>query len=332
MSTARTARTARHFTTALAAFALPICLSLASFAAFAQARTTRIVVGNQPGGATDIVARMIAPKLSAALGQTFIVENRAGASGNIAAEAVARAAPDGQTLLLAFNSHPTMAALFPRLPFDPIKDFASVGLISESPYLVVARADIGVDNLKALFEKSRQTRKPLNMGSPGAATPQHLLMERMKKDEGVDIQVVHFKGTAPALTDLVGGHIDLTLVTPSAAAAFVKSGKLKLLAVTSARRLPDFPNAPTAAELGVGSVASSGVWLALLAPAKTPRPVIERLNRALTEALHSPEAVQELSAVGMSSVGGTPEDLDKRLGDEQRIWTALIRELNIKPE
>lgn len=300
--------------------------------ALAQAKETRIVVGNQPGGATDIVARLLAPRFAQALGEPVLVENKSGASGNIAAEAVAKAAPDGKTLLLVFNSHATVGALFPKLSFDPVKDFAAVGLISRSPYLVAAKPDIGVDNLKQAIDRAKKSKKPLFMGSPGRATPQHLMMERLRKEEGVDIEVAHFKGTAPALTDVMGSHVDFTLVTTSAAAGFAKAGKLKLLAVTSNQRLPEFPDVPTAGELGIKSVANSGVWLALMVPAKTPRATVDKLNRILNQSLRAPEVAEKLAGIGMTPVGGTPADLDKLMGEENRIWATLIKELNITPE
>lgn len=320
-----------YIRTALRGIALALCTAAASVA-FGQGKEARIVVGNAPGGATDIVARLIAPKFAQALGEPVIVENKAGASGNIAADAVAKAAPDGRTLLLAFNSHATVGALFPKLPFDPFKDFASVGLIARAPFLVVAKPDIGVDNLKQALDRVKQTKKPLFMGSPGKATPNHLMLERLRKEEEVDVQVVHFKGTAPAITDVMGGHVDFTLATPSAAAGFVKAGKLKLLAVTSSHRLPEFPNTPTAGDLGIKSFADSGVWLALLAPAKTPRATVEKLNRTLNDVLRTPEVVEKLSSLGMTAAGGTPADLEKLMAEEQRIGTALIKELNITSE
>jgi tripartite-type tricarboxylate transporter receptor subunit TctC len=306
--------------------AMAAAWALSAPAAHAQGREGRIIVGNQPGGATDIVARLMAPVLAAGIGHPYVVENRAGASGNIAAEAVAKAAPDGSTILLVFNSHTTVGALFPKLPFDPIRDFAPIGLVAQAPYLVVARPDIGVDTFRELLDRTRQTHKPVTMGSPGRATPQHLMMEKLRKEEGVPIEVAHYKGTAPAQTDVMGGHIDFTLATPSASAGFVRAGKLKLLAVTAERRLPDFPNAPTAGELGIRSVAGTGVWIALLVPAKTPRPVVERLNEIVNDAVRSPEVSAKLAAVGFTPMGGTPEELDRLMRDEQRTWSALIRE------
>ncbi len=316
-------------TRTLAALAAALLLTLATPTAIAQVKEGRIVVGNQPGGATDIVARMMAPVFAAGMGMPYVVENKAGASGNIAADAVAKAAPDGGTILLVFNSHTTVGALFPKLSFDPIRDFASVGLVAEAPYMIAARPDIGVDDFRQLLDRARQTGKPVTMGSPGRATPQHLLMEKLRKEDGVPVEVAHYKGTAPAQTDVMGSHIDFTLVTPSASAAFVRSGKLKLLGVTADKRLPDFPQAPTAGELGVRAVAGTGVWIALLVPARTPKATVDRLNEILNDALRSPEISAKLATVGFTPRGGKPEDLDRLMRDEQRTWSVLIRENGI---
>lgn len=304
--------------------------ALTSGLSFAQSTSQgRIVVGNQPGGATDIVARLLAPIFSAALGHNYLVDNRTGASGNIAAGFVAKAPADGNTILLVFNSHSTIGPLFPKLPFDPINDFAAIGMIADSPYLLVARPNIGVDNLRDLVARTKTNTDGISAGSPGQGTPQHLLFERMKKDNGITISIIHYKGSSPAQSDVMGGHVDITLVTPSLGGPMVRAGKLSLLAVTSDSRLPDYPNVPTAAESGVDSLASSGVWLALLVPAKTPRATIMSLNKVLNDALRSPDVLARLKAIGMTPVGGTPEAAVKRLRDEQAVWSALIRDSKI---
>lgn len=300
--------------------------------AAAQSGEGKIVVGNQPGGATDIVARLLVPDFSKALGRQFIVENRTGASGNIAAEYVAKAPADGNTILLVFNSHTTIKSLFPKLPFDPIKDFASVGLISQAPYLVVARPDIGVDSLSELLARAKKTSQPITFGSPGPGTPQHLLAEQLRKADGVEIESVHYKGSSPAQTDVMGSHVDISLVTESLGGPFVKSGKVKLLAVTSKNRLPDFPNTPTAGEQGIKTFDSTGVWLALLVPAKTPADTVARLNKTLNDTLKSPEVQAHLKAIGMIPVGGSAADLDKLMRDEQATWSVLIKDSKITLE
>jgi tripartite-type tricarboxylate transporter receptor subunit TctC len=315
----------RALSRAISLFAMVACAGHAA----AQSKEGKIVVGNQPGGATDIVARVLAPAFSAAMGHSYIVENRSGASGNIAAQLVANAPADGNTILLVFNSHTTVGPLFPKLPFDPIKDFASVALVSDTPYLIAARPDVGVENLKELFERSKRTNKAITMGSPGQGTPQHLMMEKIRKEDGVPIDVAQYKGTAPAINDVMGGHVDITMATPSASASHVKTGKLKLLAVTSNARLPEFPNAPTATELGLKSLAGSGVWVGLLVPAKTPRATIEHLNKVVNDAIRSPEISAKLASIGMAPIGGKPEVLDKLMRDEQRMWTAVIKESKI---
>lgn len=296
----------------------------------ASAAQPKIVVGNQPGGATDIVARLLTPGFSTALGRQFLVDNRTGASGNVAADHVAKSAPDGNTILLVFNAHTTVGPLSTSLPFDPIRDFASVGMICETPYLVVARPNIGVDNLRDLVARAKRNKDTLSAGSPGQGTPQHLLFEKMMKDHGVTINTIHYKGSAPSQNDVMGGHVDFMLSTPSLGAPAVKAGKLALLAVTSDARLADFPNTPTAREAGVESLASANVWLALLVPAKTPRATVAQLNRVLNDTLKSADISGRLKAIGMAPAPGTPEAMDKVLREEQDVWAQLIRDAKIK--
>jgi tripartite-type tricarboxylate transporter receptor subunit TctC len=289
----------------------------------------KLVVGNQPGGATDTLARLLVPYLSSGAGRTYVVDNRAGASGNIAAEYVAKSVPDGHTILLTFNSHTTIGALFQKLAFDPVKDFAPVGLISETPYLLVARPNIGVSSFAELIAQAKTTRRPISAGTPGVGTPTHLLFENMKKLNGIDITSIHYKGSAPAQADVMGGHVDIALVTPSLGAPLVKSGKLKLLAVTAATRLPAFPGAQTAREAGVDSLTGEGVWLGLLVPAKTPAATVATLNRILNDALKTPELIARLQAIDMAPIGGTPERLNELMTKERGTWSALIREAKI---
>jgi len=316
---------------AVLALVLAAAMPLA-FAQDASRGSGKIIVGNAPGGGTDVVARIVASYLSSLLGINYVVENRPGASGNIAAEAVAKAAPDGNTLLAVFNSHSTIGPLFPNLPFDPVRDLASVGQISDTPYLLVARNNIGADNLRELVEQAKRSKRPVTAGTAGRGTPQHLLFEILGKTSGITVSAIHYKGTAPAQNDLLGGHLDVSLMTPSLGAQMVKAGKSKLLAVTSEARLVDFPNVPTVREQGFDSLAGSGVWIALLVPGKTPRPTVMRLNKALNDALKFPETIDKLKAVGMTPTGGPPEYLDKIIQTEQAAWTALIRELSITVE
>ena len=196
----------------------------------------------------------------------------------------------------------------------------------------IDRNNIGAENLRDLVEQAKRSKRPVTAGTAGRGTPQHLLFEILGKTSGITVSAIHYKGTAPAQNDLLGGHLDVSLMTPSLGAQMVKAGKSKLLAVTSEARLVDFPNVPTVREQGFDSLAGSGVWIALLVPGKTPRPTVMRLNKALNDALKFPETIDKLKAVGMTPTGGPPEYLDKIIQTEQAAWTALIRELSITVE
>ena len=214
-------------------------------------RPVRIVLGSLPGASSDAVARMLAESFSKSLNRTFLIDNRPGASSNIAADFVAKSSPDGNTLLLIYNAHPAVGALFPNLPYDPIKDFRSIGMVGTTPYVLVANPNVAGKNLADLLTQARASKKTLSFASPGAGTPQHLTMERLKKEAGVDITMIHYKSSAPAQNDVMGGHVDMTLSTPALALPQVKAGKLKVLAVTSSQRLPALPDEPTIRESGV---------------------------------------------------------------------------------
>lgn len=289
----------------------------------------KVVVGNQPGGATDIVARLLAPALEPVMGRTFVVENRVGASGNVAAEFVSRSVPDGSTILVMFNSHATVGALYPKLSFDPLKDLVSAGEISETPFLIVGRPDLGASDLKTVMDAARKAGKPLKVGTPGLGTPHHLLFEALKRSHQQDLIITHYKGSAPAQADVMGGHIDVVMSTPSLAVPALKAGKATLLGVTSEQRLADYPNAPTAREMGVLPLAGSGAWIGLMVPAKTPDAVIERINRALNTALQTPAVQERLKTIGMTAVGGSAQAMNTKLHKEAAQWTPLIREAKI---
>jgi len=311
--------------------ALAACACGIATAQDSAGRPARIVLGSLPGASSDAVARLLAESFSKALGRTFIVENKPGASSNIAADHVAKSAPDGSTLLLVYNAHPAVGALFPNLPYDPIRDFRSVGMVGTTPYMLVANPAIPGRNLAEVLAHARTSRKGISFGSPGAGTPQHLTMERLKKEAGVDINMVHYKSSAPAQNDVIAGHVDITLSTPSLAMAQVKAGKLKALAVTSAQRLPDLPDVGTVTEAGVKGFVSVG-WFALLVPAATPAPVVAKYNEVLNAALSSAPLKDRLLAQGITPAPGTPEVLDKQMQGDAAIWSRLIRELGIKPE
>lgn len=313
-----------HRRNILAAALMAASIGIAS-PAFAQS-TPRIVVGNAPGGSTDIVARMLAPIFSRALGKNYIVENRIGASGNIAADAVAKSAPNGDSILLVFSSHATVGLMSQKLPFDPIKDFASIGSIGTTSYLLVAPPTTTAKTFSE-FARSVKPGTPLTAGSPGAGSVHHLVLERLAKSQ--PLTIVQYKGSAPAQADVMAGHLNFTLVSPALGGAQIKGGKLKPLAVTSKTRMSEFPDVPTAKESGANELDGFNVWLALLVPAATPRDTVMQLNRVLNDAIKKPEVREKLAGLGMEPTGGTPEALDKLMQEEATMWRPIIRDLKI---
>ncbi len=309
-------------------------LALAAMPAWAQdpgARVARIVVGSAAGASSDTVARLLAESFTRTLGRHFIVDNKPGASSNIAADLVAKSPPDGNQLLLIYNAHPAVGALFPHLPFDPIKDFRSVGMVGTTPYVLVATPTLPGRDLGEALAQAKAVGKPLTFGSTGAGSPQHLTMERLRKESGVDITMVHYKGGALAANDVIAGHVNMALATPSLALPQLKAGRVKALAVTSDKRLPELPQVPTVTEAGIRGFVSVG-WFALLLPAATPDAVVQRYNDALNTALSNAPFKDRFEAQGITPTPGAPGVLDRQMQADAKIWTRLIKELNITPE
>lgn len=298
--------------------------------AYSQA-PIRFVTGSAPGGGVDITARIVATEMASALNRTIIVENKPGAAYNIAADHVAKAAPDGNTLLVTFNVHPVAGALNPKLSYDPVKDFRAVGMIGTTPYVIVANPAVPGDDLKQMIERSKTDKRSLSFGSIGNGTPQHLMMERLKGQTGADIRMIHYKGVAGLTPDLIGGHIDFSLLTISSAESQVKNGRLKAIAVTSAQRLPQFQDAPTVTELGYKDFVTDG-WYALFLPAKTPDDIVKTYNEALNKALQAPAVVEQLRTLGATVSPGAPEVLDRQIESDFAMWTKVVKDNNIKAE
>ncbi len=297
----------------------------------AQPQATKFVTGSSPGGGVDIVTRLMAESMGPIMGRTIIVENKPGASYNIAADAVAKAAPDGNTALVTFNVHPIAAALRPDLPFDPVKDFRAVGVIASTPYALVATNTLPGNTLKEVIALAKTQGRTLNFASIGVGTPQHLMLERLKQQTGVDIRMVHYKTPSIGQTDVIAGHVDFTLSTIAFCEPLVKAGKMKVLAVTSKERLPQFPDAPTVTESGYGGFVTDG-WYALLLPAKTPTPVVQAYNDALNKALATPAVQQKFPGLGLTATPGTPEVLDKLIREDAALWKKIITDHHIQPE
>ena len=294
-------------------------------------QVTKFITGSAAGGGVDNVTRILAESMAGPMGRTIVVENRPGASYNIAAEAVAKAAADGNTALVTFNVHPISGALHPALPFDPVKDFRAVGMIATTPYVIVANPKLPGSNLKETLALAKTQGRTLNFASIGLGTPQHLMMERLKQETGVDIRMVHYKNPSLGQTDVMAGHVDFIISTVAFCEPLVKAGKLKALAVTSKDRLPQFPDAPTVTESGYRGFVTDG-WYAMLLPAKTPAPVVKAYNDALNAALASPAVLQKFQNSGLTATPGAPDVLDRTIREDAAVWKKIITDQGIKPE
>jgi tripartite-type tricarboxylate transporter receptor subunit TctC len=298
----------------------------------AQAQqVVRFVTGSSPGAGADTVARVVAEAMGPLLMKTVIVENKPGAAYNIAADYVSKAPADGNTVLVTFNVHPIAGALNPHLSYDPVKDFRAVGMIAATPYVIVAKPSLPGTNLKEMIALAKTQGSSPTFGSIGLGTPQHLMMERLKGQTGVDIRMVHYKSATQAMTDVIAGHVDFSLLTVSTAEAQVKNGKLKVLAVTTPQRMPQFPDAPTIAETGYKDFITDG-WYAIMLPAKTPPAVVQAYNSSLNQVLAMPTVVERLRTLGATPIPGASDVLDRQVRQDAAMWRTVINANNIKPE
>lgn len=292
-------------------------------------RPVHIVVPYPPGGNVDVAARIIAPGLEKTFGQTFIVENKPGAGGMIAGEYVARSEPDGYTLFLAANGPLLFSPqIFKRKAYQWDKDFAPISTVSMTPMVLQVKPALPVKSLKAFLDYAKQHPGQLNMASPGAGTSNHLLSEMFQKLTGAHWLTVHYKGNAPATADLLGGQVDFNFDQVSVALPFIKEGKLRPLAVTSAARVPSLPDVPTMAESGWDGM-TAYTFTGLLAPQGTPNEIIERLSAALSEILKSPDVIKKFEGLGAEAHGMSPADFTKYLTSEDQRWTPIIKEAGI---
>jgi tripartite-type tricarboxylate transporter receptor subunit TctC len=295
------------------------------------AKIIKIVVPFSSGGGTDIIARTLAQEISSDLGKSVIIENKPGAGTVIGTQIVATSEPDGYTLLLASFAHAVNPSLNSKLPFDPHKDFAAVSLIARSLNIVVVNPASKIKSIPDLIAEAKANPAKLNYGTFGTGTSAHLAGELFKSMANVNLTTVSYRGAAPAITDLVGGQIDVIFTTVASAASLVGGGQLRALAVTTAERSPAFPDLPTVAEAGLPGYAAES-WYGLYAPAKTPAPIIERLNKAVAKAIQSAAFKRLESNEGLIMVGGSPEKLDRYVQDEEARWRKLIKDANIKVE
>jgi tripartite-type tricarboxylate transporter receptor subunit TctC len=284
----------------------------------------RLIAPFPPGGSVDITARLIGEPLGKELGQRIVIENRSGASGNIGMDAAARAAPDGYTLVLNTIPLVTNQSLFEKLTWDPIRDFAPIGMVATSPHVLVAPAKVPVNSVDELIKLARSKPGKLSYASAGVGTTFHFCGEMFKDATGTFILHVPYRGGGPALLDTLAGQVDMSFPTLSAALPHVKAGTLRALAVTDTRRSPLLPNVPTMQEAGVKDFQFTQ-WLALLAPAKTPPAIVNRLNAALKSALNTPEVKDKFEAQAFESFITTPEEAGKYLAAEVQRFSRLIK-------
>ena len=296
-------------------------------------RPVRLIIPYPAGAGIDIVARMVAQKVSEGLGQNMIIENRAGAGAIIGVDAVAKAAPDGYTLGMA-DAGPLAInpSIYKQLPYDPLRDLAPVVLVSTLPTILVVHPSLGVSTVGELIALARQKPGTINFASGGTGTANHLAMELFKAQAGIDIVHVPYKGTAPALTDVLRGDPSMMFSNLLSAHAFMKAGRLRALAIASGRRTPALPDLPTIAESGVPGYEFQG-WFGIVAPAATPAPVIERINREFRKVLDTPEMRQRLlTEGGMDAGGGTPESFGTLWRKELGVWAKVVKDRGIKAE
>lgn len=306
------------------------CLPLPASAQTYPDRAVKVIVPFPAGGTIDVVGRLVAQRMAQALGQPFVIENRAGAGGAIGAEAAAKSAPDGHTLFIgAGSTHGTNSAVTKSLPYDPIRDFAPIGLIVNLPYILVAHPSLPANSTAELMALARKDPGKLNFASYGNGSSNHLATELFKAMTGIDVVHVPYKGGAPAIADLVAGQVQFMFEVFPTSGPHIKSGKMKLLGVASTQRSPLAPDTPTLAESGVAGF-DAGTFAALFAPAGTPRAVIDALNRELLRALADGATRARLVELGVEGAGGTPEQLGARVADEVRKWSQLVKERNLR--
>ena len=313
---------------AASAAALPALPHVARGQAY-PSRPVRIVVGYAPGGGVDIAARLIGQWLSERLGQSFIVENRPGAATNIATESVVRAAPDGYTLLLATAANAVNATLYDKLNFDFARDIAPVASIIRVAVVMVVNPSLPVRSVSEFIAYAKANAGKINMAGGGGGSPDHMAGELFKIETGVKITYVPYRGLAPALGDLIGGQVQVVFSSVPAAIEFIKAGKLRALAVTTATRSETLPGIPTMGEFVPGYEAST--WYGVCAPKATPAEIVEQLNKEVNAALADPKMKVRLADLGVA-LPGSPAEFGKLIADETEKWRKVIRVANIKPE
>ena len=305
-------------------------LVLAAHRTLAQFAPVRILVGAPAGGSTDTLARTIATEMGRQLGTTVIVENRPGAGGNIAAEAVAKAAPDGNTLLMSFTSHAINASLYPALPFDPVRDFTPLTCVATSPSMLVAHPSVPARDVRELIALARDRPGRLNFAIGALGSSLHLAGDAFKMQSGVYIVNIPYRGTAPAMQDVLAGQVELMFAAIGIAQPHVRAGKLKALGVTSARRLDQFPEVPAISEVLPGY--ESSAWFGLFGPGRMDVALTKKVSDAARRAIALPEVKRRIENDGSHPVGNSPEEFSRFVQVEIGRWARVVKFSGAKPE
>ena len=312
---------------------LAVALLAAAGVASAQAfpsKPIHLLVGAPAGGTTDTLARSIAAEMTRTLGQAVVVENRAGAGGNIAAEAIAKSPPDGYNLLVSFTSHTINASLYKSLPFDPLLDFTPISMIATVPSLLVGNPAVPASDLKALIALARAKPGKLNFAIGALGSSLHMASDLLKMQAGVFIVNIPYRGTAPALTDVIAGQVELMFISTVTGMQQVKAGKLRAYGVTSAKRLPAFADIPAISEVVPGF--ESNAWFGVFGPARLPPELVRILNDAVAKAVHSPDMKKRLELEGAVPVGNSSADFSAFVREDLRRWAPVVKYSGAKPE
>lgn len=312
------------------ALASPAWAASSTWAQGAGSPPIRILVGASAGGSTDTLARAVGTEMGRLLGRQVIVENRAGAGGNLAADAVAKAAPDGNTLLMSFTSHAINASLYPSLPFDPVKDFTALTCVATQPSVLVAHPSVPVKDVKELIDYARTRPGKLNFAIGGVGSSLHLAGDLFKMQSGLFIVNIPYRGTAPAVQDVIAGQVDLMFAPLVNTLPNIRAGRLKALGVTSKQRLPQFPDVPAIAEVLPGY--ESSAWFGLFGPGRMEPALTKRLADAARQAVQSPDVRRRIETDGASAVGNAPEEFARFVQSEIERWGKVVRFSGAKPE
>jgi len=309
-------------------------LALAGGAALAQTYPThpiRLIVPFPPGGLNDTAARLLQPYLERSLGQPVVVENRAAASGIVGTETVAKAMPDGHTLLMVASSHTVIPATTAKLPYDAERDFAPIAMVGQNPFLFVINSRVGAKTLGEFVALAKASPGKFNYATPGAASQSQLITELFDRQAGISMQHIPYRGGAPAVLATVAGESQFAVLSPLVSLPQINAGTLRAIAAGSLERDPQFPDLPTVAEQGFPGFEAIQ-WVGLLTTAGTPRATVERLNAEVNRAIREPDLVGKLAALGISPAGGSPDEFQARISREIRGWTEIAHAANIKAE